>query len=160
MIDPLPPPVRWAARRSALRQRCAGVGQFKNGGTYPASSTLENSGVSLVRSGTSTTTFLQVDHGGSQPRVDRHARRRQHAAAHPAHQLRQQERPAQRGAAGGRDHVAVDGVVGLFYFDEDSFDRLLVPLGNPGTSYDTQRVSMDSRRRRRSPSGPSRPPMR
>jgi iron complex outermembrane receptor protein len=38
----------------------------------------------------------------------------------------------------------VDGVVGAYYFDEDSFDRLLVPLGNPGTSYDTQRVSMDA----------------
>ena len=34
-------------------------------------------------------------------------------------------------------------MIGLYYFDEDSFDRLLVPLGNPGTSYDTQRVSMD-----------------
>ena len=41
------------------------------------------------------------------------------------------------------DTERVDGVVGLYYFDEDSFDRLLVPLGNPGTSYDTQRVSMD-----------------
>ena len=35
-------------------------------------------------------------------------------------------------------------MVGLYYFDEDSFDRLLVPLGNPGTSYDTQRVAMDT----------------
>jgi iron complex outermembrane recepter protein len=33
----------------------------------------------------------------------------------------------------------------VYYFDEDSFDRLLVPLGNPGTSYDTQRVSMDTK---------------
>ena len=32
----------------------------------------------------------------------------------------------------------------LYYFDEESFDRLLVPLGNPGTSYDTQRVAMDT----------------
>ena len=38
----------------------------------------------------------------------------------------------------------LDGVIGVYYFDEDSFDRLLVPLGNPGTSYDTQRVSMDT----------------
>ena len=36
---------------------------------------------------------------------------------------------------------------GAYYFDEDSFDRLLVPLGNPGTSYDTQRV-VDGHRRR------------
>ena len=42
------------------------------------------------------------------------------------------------------DTDRIDGVFGLYYFDEDSFDRLLVPLGNPGTSYDTQRVSMDS----------------
>ena len=32
----------------------------------------------------------------------------------------------------------------LYYFDEESFDRVLVPLGNPGTSYDTQRVAMDT----------------
>ena len=38
----------------------------------------------------------------------------------------------------------MDGVVGLYYFDEDSYDRLLVPLGNPGSSYDTQRVWMDA----------------
>jgi iron complex outermembrane receptor protein len=37
--------------------------------------------------------------------------------------------------------------VGAYYFDEDSFDRLLVPLGNPGSSYDTQRVSMDTEAR-------------
>jgi iron complex outermembrane receptor protein len=37
------------------------------------------------------------------------------------------------------------GVVGVYYFDEDSYDRLLVPLGNPGTSYDTQRVAMDAK---------------
>jgi iron complex outermembrane receptor protein len=42
------------------------------------------------------------------------------------------------------DYDRVDGVVGLYYFDEDSNDRLLVPLGNPGTSYDTQRVAMDT----------------
>ncbi len=42
------------------------------------------------------------------------------------------------------DTDRIDGVFGLYYFDEDSFDRLLVPLGNPGTSYDTQRVAMDS----------------
>ncbi|HEX5162250.1 MAG TPA: TonB-dependent receptor, partial [Steroidobacteraceae bacterium] len=43
------------------------------------------------------------------------------------------------------DTDRADGVFGLYYFDEDSFDRLLVPLGNPGTSYDTQRVSMDDK---------------
>ena len=38
----------------------------------------------------------------------------------------------------------LSGVIGLYYFDEESNDRLLVPLGNPGTSYDTQRVAMDT----------------
>ena len=99
-------------------------------------------------SGTSTTTVAQIHHRRSQSGVDRHARRRQHAAAHPAHQLRQQERPVQPGAAGARRSARrLDGVVGVYYFDEDSFDRLLVPLGNPGTSYDTQRVC-DGRRLR------------
>ena len=49
-------------------------------------------------------------------------------------------------------------MVGVYYFDEDTFDRLLVPLGNPGTSYDTQRVSLDTKRERPSPSGRSRSP--
>jgi len=35
-------------------------------------------------------------------------------------------------------------VVGAYYFDEQSFDRVIVPLGNPGTSYDTQRVNLDT----------------
>jgi iron complex outermembrane recepter protein len=38
-------------------------------------------------------------------------------------------------------------VFGVYFFDEDSFDRLLVPLGNPGSSYDTQRVSLDAKAR-------------
>ena len=45
------------------------------------------------------------------------------------------------------DTDRLDGVFGIYYFDEDSFDRLLVPLGNPGTSYDTQRVAMDAEAR-------------
>ena len=44
----------------------------------------------------------------------------------------------------GVDTDRLDGVFGIYYFDEESFDRLLVPLGNPGTSYDTQRVSMET----------------
>jgi iron complex outermembrane receptor protein len=42
------------------------------------------------------------------------------------------------------DSERLDGVFGVYYFDEESFDRLLVPLGNPGTSYDTQRVAMET----------------
>ena len=42
------------------------------------------------------------------------------------------------------DADRLSGVFGLYYFDEESNDRLLVPLGNPGTSYDTQRVAMDT----------------
>ena len=38
----------------------------------------------------------------------------------------------------------VHGVVGGYYFNEETFDRVIVPLGNPGTSYDTQRVSLES----------------
>jgi iron complex outermembrane recepter protein len=43
------------------------------------------------------------------------------------------------------DGERLDGVVGLYYFDEDSTDRVLVYLSNPGTSYDTQRVDLGSR---------------
>src|SRR5690606_33371999 len=36
-------------------------------------------------------------------------------------------------------------VVGLYYFDEDTEDRVLVAISNPGTSYDTQRVALGSK---------------
>jgi iron complex outermembrane receptor protein len=43
------------------------------------------------------------------------------------------------------DTKRIQGVVGAYYFDEDSFDGLIVPLGTPGpTSFDRQRVSMDT----------------
>ena len=148
MLDPLPPPVLVGPLADP---RCGNdaqaLGPFKNGGTYPASSTLENSGVSLVAQWdvNDTLSFKSITADRSL-KLDRHARRRQHAAAHPAHQLRQQERPVQRGTAGGRDsRRAWMAWSASIYFDEDSFDRLLVPLGNPGTSYDTQRVSMDAK---------------
>ena len=36
----------------------------------------------------------------------------------------------------------LSGVVGAYYFDETSNDRVIVNLGTPGTSYDTNRVEM------------------
>ncbi|WP_203291253.1 TonB-dependent receptor [Maricaulis parjimensis] len=35
-----------------------------------------------------------------------------------------------------------NGVVGAYYFDETSNDRVIVELGTPGTSYDTNRVEL------------------
>jgi iron complex outermembrane receptor protein len=40
------------------------------------------------------------------------------------------------------DFDRLQGVVGAYYFDESTSDRVLVYLGNPGTSYDTQRVEL------------------
>jgi iron complex outermembrane receptor protein len=145
MIDPLPPPVLVGPLADP---RCGNdaqdLGPFNNGGTYPASSTLENRGTSLVIdwdvndafSVKAITADRSLDWTGTRdadntPLLILHTN-----YASESEQFSQELQALV-------DLSRVDGVVGLYYFDEDSFDRLLVPLGNPGTSYDTQRVSMD-----------------
>ena len=147
MLDPLPPPVLVGPLADP---RCGNdaqaLGHFKNGGTYPASSTLENSGASLVvqwdvndnLSFKSITADRRLKWTGT-----RDADNTPLLILHTNYDSKSDQLSEELQAVVSTSRV--DGVVGLFYFDEDSFDRLLVPLGNPGTSYDTQRVSMDSK---------------
>jgi iron complex outermembrane recepter protein len=145
MIDPLPPPVLVGPLADP---RCGNdaqdLGPFGNGGTFLASSTLENRGTSLVVdwdvndafSFKSITSDRSLDWTGTRD-ADNTPLLILHTNYTSKSEQLSQELQALLHAS------RVDGVIGLYYFDEDSFDRLLVPLGNPGTSYDTQRVSMD-----------------
>ena len=145
MLDPLPPPVLVGPLADP---RCGNdaqaLGPFRNGGTYPASSTLENSGVSLVADWhvndvftlKSITSDRRLKWTGT-----RDADNTPLLILHTNYDSKSDQFSQELQALVSTSRV--DGVVGLYYFDEDSFDRLLVPLGNPGTSYDTQRVSMD-----------------
>jgi iron complex outermembrane receptor protein len=147
MLDPLPPPVLVGPLADP---RCGNdaqaLGKFKNGGTYPASSTLENSGVSLVAQWdvNDTLSFKSITADRSLKWTGtRDADNTPLLILHTNYDSKSDQFSEELQAVVSTSRV--DGVVGLFYFDEDSFDRLLVPLGNPGTSYDTQRVSMDSK---------------
>lgn len=145
MIDPLPPPVLVGPLPDP---RCGNdaqdLGSFENGGTYLASSTLENRGTSLVVdwdvndafSFKSITSDRSLDWTGT-----RDADNTPLLILHTNYTSKSEQFSQELQAL--FDTSRVDGVIGLYYFDENSFDRLLVPLGNPGTSYDTQRVSMD-----------------
>ncbi len=146
MIDPLPPPVLVGPLADP---RCGNdaqaLGPFTNGGTYPASSTLKNAGASLVAqwrisdmlSLKSITADRSLRWTGT-----RDADNTPLLILHTNYNSKSDQFSEELQAVISASRV--DGVVGLYYFDEDSFDRLLVPLGNPGTSYDTQRVSMDA----------------
>jgi iron complex outermembrane receptor protein len=145
MIDPLPPPVLVGPLPDP---RCGNdaqdLGPFLNGGNYLASSTLENRGTSLVVdwdindvfSFKSITSNRSLDWTGT-----RDADNTPLLILHTNYTSKSEQFSQELQAL--VDTSRADGVIGLYYFDEDSFDRLLVPLGNPGTSYDTQRVSMD-----------------
>jgi len=145
MIDPLPPPVLVGPLPDP---RCGNdaqdLGPFGNGGTYLASSTLENRGTSLVVDWKVNDAFLfksitsdrSLDWTGT-----RDADNTPLLILHTNYTSKSEQLSQELQAL--LHFSRVDGVIGLYYFDEDSFDRLLVPLGNPGTSYDTQRVSMD-----------------
>jgi len=149
MLDPLPPPVLVGPLADP---RCGNdaqaLGHFKNGGTYPASSTLENRGESLVASWkvNDVLTFKSIT---ADRRLEwtgtRDADNTPLLILHTNYRSRSDQFSQELQAA--IDSERLVGVVGAYYFDEDSFDRLLVPLGNPGTSYDTQRVSMDTKAR-------------
>jgi iron complex outermembrane receptor protein len=147
MLDPLPPPVLVGPLADP---RCGNdaqaLGPFKNGGTYPASSTLENRGASLVALWNVTDSFsfksITADRRLNWTGT-RDADNTPLLILHTNYTSRSQQFSQELQALYDGDRV--DGVVGLYYFDEESFDRLLVPLGNPGTSYDTQRVAMDGK---------------
>ena len=146
ILDPFPPPLLVGPLADP---RCGNdaqaLGNFKNGGTYPASSTLENRGASLVAnwqvnetwSLKSITADRRLEWTGS-----RDADNTPLLILHTNYTSESEQFSQELQAV--VDSERLDGVVGLFYFDEDSHDRLLVPLGNPGTSYDTQRVAMSN----------------
>ena len=149
ILDPFPPPLLVGPLADA---RCGNdaqaLGSFRNGGTYPASSELENRGVSLVArwdvnetlAFKSITADRSLDWTGT-----RDADNTPLLILHTNYQSESEQFSQELQAL--IDSERLDGVIGLYYFDEDSFDRLIVPLGNPGTSYDTQRVSMDAEAR-------------
>jgi iron complex outermembrane recepter protein len=146
ILDPFPPPLLVGPTADV---RCGNdaqaLGHFRNGGTYPASSTLENRGGSLVMnwkvgdalSLKSITSDRSLEWTGT-----RDADNTPLLILHTNYRSKSDQFSQELQAV--VDSERIDGVFGLYYFDEDSFDRLLVPLGNPGTSYDTQRVAMDT----------------
>jgi iron complex outermembrane receptor protein len=149
MLDPLPPPVLVGPLADP---RCGNdaqaLGSFRNGGTYPASSTLDNRGGSLVASWKINDVFsfksITADRTLKWTGT-RDADNTPLLILHTNYTSESEQFSQELQAVVDADRL--DGVIGAYYFDEDSFDRLLVPLGNPGTSYDTQRVSMDSEAR-------------
>jgi iron complex outermembrane receptor protein len=149
ILDPLPPPLLVGPLDDP---RCGNdaqaLGDFTNGGTYPASSTLENRGASLVARWDVNET-LALKSITADRRLEwtgtRDADNTPLLILHTNYTSESEQFSQELQAV--VDTERLDGVFGLYYFDEDSFDRLLVPLGNPGTSYDTQRVSLDAEAR-------------
>jgi iron complex outermembrane receptor protein len=149
ILDPFPPPLLVGPLADP---RCGNdaqeLGEFRNGGTYPASSTLENRGASLVARWDVNDVFA-LKSITSDRRLEwtgtRDADNTPLLILHTNYSSRSEQFSEELQVL--VDSERVDGVFGLYYFDEESFDRLLVPLGNPGTSYDTQRVAMDAEAR-------------
>jgi iron complex outermembrane receptor protein len=149
ILDPMPPPLLVG---SLDDPRCGNdaqaLGPFENGGTYQASSTLENLGTSLVAEWrvndqltlASITSDRSLEWTGTRD-ADNTPLLILHTNYDSTSDQFSQEFQARF------DGARLDGVFGVYYFDEDSYDRLLVPLGNPGTSYDTQRVNMSAEAR-------------
>jgi iron complex outermembrane receptor protein len=147
ILDPFPPPLLVGPLADP---RCGNdaqaLGSFRNGGTYPAASELENRGVSLlarwdvneVLAFKSITADRRLDWSGT-----RDADNTPLLILHTNYASESEQFSQELQAL--IDSERLDGVVGLYYFDEDSFDRVIVQLGNPGTSYDTQRVSLDAK---------------
>ena len=138
---------RWRIRAAETTRRRSA--NSRNGGTYAASSTLENLGASLVAdwqindtwSLKSITSDRRLEWTGT-----RDADNTPLLILHTNYDSESDQFSQELQAIVEADRL--DGVFGLYYFDEESFDRLLVPLGNPGTSYDTQRVAMDTEAQR------------
>lgn len=149
IVDGLPPPTRVGPLADP---RCGNdaqaKGPFTNGGTAPAFSSLRNKGASLVASWKvndnltlkSITSNRTLRWSGA-----RDADNTPLLVLHTNYRSRSEQFSQELQAA--YDGERLDGVVGLYHFDEDSFDRVLVAIANPGTSYDTQRVSLGSKAR-------------
>ena len=144
VIDGLPPPTLVGPLDDP---RCGNdaqaMGPFTNGGTAPAASNLTNRGASLVASWDVNDTFTlksitsmrRLDWDGS-----RDADNTPLLILHTSYDSQSEQVSQELQAL--VDTERLDGVFGLYYFDEDTNDRVIVPLSNPGTSYDTQRVAL------------------
>ncbi len=147
VIDALPPPTLVGPLADP---RCGNdaqwMGPFTNGGTAPAFSDLRNRGGSLVATWAvndrltfkSITADRTLRWSGA-----RDADNTPLLVLHTNYRSRSEQFSQELQAS--YDGERLDGVVGLYYFDEDSFDRVLVAISNPGTSYDTQRVALGTR---------------
>jgi iron complex outermembrane receptor protein len=146
ILDGLPPPTLVGTLDD---DRCGNnaqaLGPFTNGGTFAASSSLENYGVSLVAEWDvndaltfkSITSSRHLEWAGS-----RDADNTPLLILHTSYASESDQFSQELQASVDLDRV--QGVIGAYYFDESTFDRVLVYLGNPGTSYDTQRVNLDT----------------
>jgi iron complex outermembrane recepter protein len=144
ILDPLPPPTLVGPLDD---DRCGNDAQargpFTNGGTFPASSSLENYGASLVAEWElsdavtlkSITSSRHLEWSGS-----RDADNTPLLILHTSYASESEQFSQELQAS--FDFGRAQGVLGAYYFDEDTSDRVLVYLGNPGTSYDTQRVNL------------------
>lgn len=149
MLDGLPPPTLVGPLDDP---RCGNdaqaMGPFTNGGTAAASSSTRNRGLSLVASWDITDT-LSLKSITATRRLDwegsRDADNTPLLVLHTQYDSNSEQFSQELQAI--VDSERLDGVFGLYYFDEDSFDRVIVQLSNPGTSYDTQRVSLGSKAR-------------
>lgn len=122
------------------------LGPFTNGGTAPVFSSLRNRGASLVATWdlTDSLTLKSI----TSDRTLRWAGARDAdntplLILHTNYRSRSEQFSQELQAVYNGEKL--NGVFGLYYFDEDTFDRVIVPIANPGTSYDTQRVSLGSR---------------
>lgn len=147
VVDGMPPPTLVGPLADP---RCGNdaqyLGPFTNGGTAPAFSELRNRGMSLVASwdASDKLSFKSI----TSDRTLRWAGARDAdntplLVLHTNYRSRSEQFSQELQAVYSGERL--DGVVGLYYFDEDTFDRVLVSISNPGTSYDTQRVSLESR---------------
>jgi iron complex outermembrane receptor protein len=147
ILDGMPPPTLVGPLADP---RCGNdaqyLGPFTNGGTAQAFSELRNRGASLVATwdATDTLSFKSI----TSDRTLRWAGARDAdntplLVLHTNYRSRSEQLSQELQALYNGERL--DGVVGLYYFDEDTDDRVLVALSNPGTSYDTQRVALGSK---------------
>lgn len=144
ILDGLPPPTLVGPLADP---RCGNdaqaLGPFTNGGTARAESTLRNSGASLVATwdATEALSFKSITAArGLEWSGFRDADNTPLLVLHTEYESESSQFSQELQAL--VDTRVLDGVVGLYYFDEDTDDRVIVPIANPGTSYDTQRVNL------------------
>ncbi|MDQ2642009.1 MAG: TonB-dependent receptor, partial [Pseudomonadota bacterium] len=146
VVDGMPPPTLVGPQaHPGCGNDAQALGPFTNGGTAPVFSELKNHGLSLVASWNATdklsfksiTSDRQLKWAGA-----RDADNTPLLVLHTNYHSKSDQFSQELQALFNGDRL--DGVIGLYYFDEKTFDRVLVPISNPGTSYDTQRVWLES----------------